>query len=118
MNRWILVVLAGLLLASCDERVKSTYATRTDAVADLLFERGWLPDIIPPSSREIVTKNDLDLNTSSGEFFFDSVEASAFMGKMMRTPSLDRGDYQGFMFETWKFLVDPKRGHCRYWFRL
>jgi hypothetical protein len=37
----------------------------------MLFERGWLPDIVPDSSREITINNDLDLNLSKGEFFFD-----------------------------------------------
>ncbi len=108
-------LLACLLFCSCDDTVRSEYPTRADAVADTLFERGWLPDIIPASSRDILTVNDLDLNTSHGEFSFDPAEAPVFMGRMTRRPSADKGRYQGFTFEAWRFLVDPKKGHCRYW---
>jgi hypothetical protein len=40
------------------------------AVADHLFDRGWLPSLIPRSSFAITTSNDLDHNASTGESRF------------------------------------------------
>ena len=51
------MTVAFLLLCSCDV-VTSKYATLADARNDRLFERGWLPDILPPSTREISVNPD------------------------------------------------------------
>ena len=34
-----------------------------DAEADTLFQRGWLPDIVPSSSSSIISKNNMEFNT-------------------------------------------------------
>src|SRR4029450_10463956 len=59
------------MVAACSgDVVTDRYATLQDARADEVFGRGWLPDVLPPSSHDIRTSNDLDLNTSVGEFSF------------------------------------------------
>ena len=73
---WIsiaLLIVAGgfvVLLVLSNDVVMSRYATLADARADELFGRGWLPDILPSSARQIRTSNDLDVSTSEGEFRF------------------------------------------------
>ncbi len=63
----LLAAAAILALSSC-EKVTKRYATLDDARRDRLFERGWLPDILPPSARDIRVTSDLDVNSSEGEF--------------------------------------------------
>ncbi|WP_156087902.1 hypothetical protein [Lysobacter sp. Root667] len=55
------------------DTVTSTYGTLPEAHADRLFVRGWLLDILPPSSHR--TSNNLARNTSTGEFSFAQAEA-------------------------------------------
>src|SRR5690606_14748458 len=100
--RWLLPLLCGLVLTGCGDidTVESRYQTRADAEADLLFARGWLPEIIPDSSRGIVTKNDLDLNLSEGEFYFDREDLDAFLSHLRRLPESDSRKFQAYAFEN------------------
>ena len=61
------IAILSSLTVGCDV-VTSNYETMQDARNDRLFERGWLPDILPDSTTSIRTSNDLDINTSVGEF--------------------------------------------------
>ncbi len=132
MIKWQLVpIVFALSLVACDVAT-DRYATLQDARADSLFQRGWLPDILPPSSHSIHTSNDLDLNLSSGEFHFSSSEFSEFSaalhfytGRKSPLRNLDdevsrlaRQGYKPFEFTTadtvWVFLCHAEQGVCEY----
>ena len=53
---------------SSDAVVTNYSKTRDDAEPP--YFRGWLPEILPLSSRDITTHNNLDNNTSHGDFYF------------------------------------------------
>jgi len=124
--------IAVILIARYDDlTVTSHYLTRSDAEAAQLFLRGWLPEIIPLSSRSITTINDLDLNVSDGEFHFDGNETPRFTAKLKvvdpsritereRAHFLQDG-YSSFEFENdesrWRFMINSKEGHCVYWMK-
>jgi hypothetical protein len=60
-------MLAGLciLAAACgpfDEFQVKSYATHEAAQADRLFERGWVPNVLPQGAGPIVEAHDLDTN--------------------------------------------------------
>jgi hypothetical protein len=109
--RSIIFAAAFLSLSSCDV-VTSRYATLDDARRDRLFERGWLPVVLPASARDIKVSNDLDLNHSQGEFSFDHADFAAFAARLRardgKTFEYTEGKY------TWVFSCNSKRGHCRY----
>jgi len=65
-----LTVLVFLFLAGYGDVVTDDYVTYKDAVKDNLFIRGWLPEILPQSTRDIRTENNLDLNTSVVSLLF------------------------------------------------
>ena len=106
----LLVAGAALLLNGCDE-VTSRYALLDDARNDALFDRGWLPDILPPSTHNIRVTNDLDANRSEGEFTFDPADFTAFAAQF-------ESFYQPFEYSmggyTWVFYCDTASGHCYY----
>ncbi len=121
MNCVLLVTFAAVILAAgCSKFVRDEYPARSDAQNDRLFERGWLPEIIPQSSNRIVTKNDLDLNRSSGEFYFDESDLTEFLSHLTRKTSEDENEYVAYSYSKgigeWIFLVDESRRHCRYRF--
>lgn len=115
--RSLLSLIALLAVVGCSDTVESRYSNRTEAEADSLFERGWLPNIIPQSSRAIVTKNDLDINTSSGEFFFSPDDSVDFVRNLIGTRDPDQ-EYSSFTYSdngaTWFFEVNFAKGHCKY----
>ena len=103
---FLLLLLAGafaVLVLLPGDIVTTKYRTVQAARDDELFGRGWLPDILPPSARNIRVSNDLDLNLSEGEFFFDAKEAGSLRGKL--TNRLDHNA----PFEGWKNYVEEKR---------
>jgi hypothetical protein len=103
----------GLLLLARADLVSRHYSTLKDARADQLFERGWLPDILPASAHDIRTTNDVDTNTSEGEFWFASADYQAFASRL----KYERGSQQGTFSEdgsTWLFACEEQRGYCEY----
>lgn len=111
--------------------VEHTYPTLADARRDDLFDKGWLPDILPPSTVEIRTENNLDLSISSGEFSFAPEEASLLMAKLKpgaapmkyvdweKTIEEYAGDgYAAWSYRDddtmWTFFCDMSIARCEY----
>ena len=138
--RRIIAISSLLLLLLCGcapYDVTSRYATLEDARTDRLFERGWLPDLLPTSATQIQTENDLDLNISEGEFSFAPADANALFERLSKgatpTSRLDdwqetvdsyvRRGYSTWSFHdedsTWAFFCTAQRGRCEYlmWLR-
>ncbi len=115
-----LLLLAGLIVLSKLNTVESRYDSYAAADADRPFARGWLPPIIPGSSREIVTKNDLDLNLSEGGFRFDPEDLETFLSQLTRAPDLDSGHFNAYKYKDWFFFISSGGNdvECKYRFRL
>lgn len=128
----VVVGIGSWLRFTGPDVVTSHYATKLDAEKNSLFGRGWLPDFIPASSREIVTHNDLDLNTSDGGFDCKPEELPAFIqrlrpytaGSAALAPVADRvaamkaKGYAAYYYRdqdtVWVFYVEPVKGHVDY----
>lgn len=97
-----------------------------------MIGKGWLPEIIPPSSRKITTSNDLDLNMSDGEFYFDEIDGPAFLSQLKpyagrKSPwdnlnatveDWKRNGYLPYEYvkddTVWIFFINLKKGHAAY----
>ena len=129
----VLVALGVLAVVVLDDMdtVTTTYQTRAEAEADKLFERGWLPSLIPSTATNIRVTNDLDLNTSEGSFSFQPSESATFTGILHRldatsssgpqlerrlTPRATAHRYSDGPYE-WTFVVSRDSGHCNYYMR-
>ena len=128
------VVLMTLAIAACDgDVVTSHYKSLQDARSDNLFERGWLPDVLPPSSHDIDVSNNLDRNTSVGEFSFSPSEFATLRANLTPIGWLNHPFAASFDSEvkdhlasgnpalqytddpnTWIFLCKPLQGICTY----
>ena len=99
-----------LALGGCDD-VTNKYSTLEDARDAELFHRGWLPDILPVSAYDIRVTNDLDANTSEGEFSFEPADFPSFAARF-------ESFNQPFVYSedgyTWTFFCDLATGHCYY----
>ncbi len=123
-----LLLITACSLCGCRDSVVRHYPTRADAAADRLFERGWLPSIIPSSSYDIRVESDLDLNLGEGHFSFDPKERLSFLStlKKMQVSEIQESDlfrylergYWPYEFSspdcTWLFLIHEEQGHCEY----
>ncbi|EHI9278301.1 hypothetical protein M5215_004520 [Vibrio vulnificus] len=75
-------LLLLLVLTGCSDIVQSHYDNYQQAKADQLFERGWLPDVLPVSTTQIEVANDLDNNTSQGSFLIVEKEMGQFLNQL------------------------------------
>ncbi|EKA7349179.1 hypothetical protein OL320_004748 [Vibrio vulnificus] len=75
-------LLLLLVLTGCSDIVQSHYDNDQQAQADQLFERGWLPDVLPVSTTQIEVTNDLDNNTSQGSFVIAEKEMGQFLSQL------------------------------------
>jgi hypothetical protein len=108
--------------------VTENRGTYSEAQTAGLFERGWLPDIIPPTSKNIKVSNDLDVNTSDGEFYFSPDETNLFTSRLKPLSQNMQADfakmkkhlneYSAYQFtqnnSIWVFFIDSKNGHVVY----
>lgn len=117
-----------LICTGCSDSITTNYATRSSAEGALLFERGWLPRIIPESSTHIRVRSRLDTNQAEGEFYFDPPEFESFTANLAvyRSGEKDldveslRGKlgsgYVAYRYvhddSRWIFLIDKNRGHA------
>ena len=131
MTPRICLLLCALAILGCDT-VSHRYPTLDDARKDRLFERGWLPDILPPSAKNLHTENNLDINTSEGEFYFALGDYQLFQGRLQPYASLKSSysDLEGFVRRktkegyvagqytssgsVWVFLGSDAKTHCVY----
>jgi hypothetical protein len=136
-RKWTSIRVLALLLvaamAGCEMDIaEDRYSTLADARADRLFERGWLPDVLPLSSVDIHTVNNLDVSTSTGSFRFLPSEGSVLFAKLTagvpaQAPFSDwsgmLAEYKQRGFTTWSLRQDdmhwaffclPERGRCEY----
>ena len=104
----IMTIGAMLSLTGCDE-VASSYATVPDARDNHLFDRGWLPDILPASARDISVTTDLDANLATGQFWFDPVDFPSFAAHFESLYSPFEYTAGGY---TWTFFCDAASGYC------
>jgi hypothetical protein len=57
-----LSILGAGCIGRCSEDVETHYATFADARADMAFERGWLPPIVPRNAFDIWEFHNIDAN--------------------------------------------------------
>ena len=97
-----------------------------------LFEEGWLPDILPPSTNRILIRKNVQLLYAHGEFYFAPVDWQEFSIKlsheeMVDAPfvnwarSLRKIRLEGYSlcfyrkdFHLWAFFCKNESGYCEY----
>ena len=121
-----------LLLTGCSDVVTNHYKNYDEAAKDQLFGRGWLPGFIPSSSFNITTSNNLDINTSEGEFSFSPSATESFSSRLVLYTGrvslyvdfenvINKRMAQGYTpYEfkkdkyIWVFFLNREKGHAYY----
>jgi hypothetical protein len=121
----------ALLVAFSGDIVTSRYPNLEAARTDQLFERGWLPDILPSTTQEIETTNNLDLSTSEGRFSLKTNEWHALQSRLTSgaqqapfedwSATLSKMKAKGFSVwhyadpnTTWVFFCKAEITYCEY----
>jgi len=110
------VAYLSLKFSSIDS-VVSQYGSYKDAEENSVFLRGWLPQIIPKSSFNIYVENNLDLNSSIGEFSFNPSEVRLFLKQLVFHKNVG-SKYKIYTYTSehsvWEFKIDTQLGHVEY----
>ncbi len=92
------------LMSGCSDVVSDEYSTYAQAKEERLFDRGWLPDILPKSTLNIEVNNDLDANTSEGSFIINEPALSEFIAKLESSESTNEFHFVDGE-NVWVFIV-------------
>lgn len=111
---FLLALWQGILFINKLDTVEKHYPTFAAAEADQLFAKGWLPRIIPPSSYNIKTRNDLNLNTSQGSFSFQKKDLSKFLSHLTNAPDLSSEKGEVYHYQNWTFTLSTQGTFCEY----
>lgn len=68
-----------LSLAACSEQIEETYPTWAEAQRAGAVDRGWVPDFVPSSARQIEDTHDLDSNRQTLRFTAPPSDVSAMV---------------------------------------
>lgn len=102
--RVIFAFMLSIIVASCSDVVIQRYATYEEAQQQGVFARGWLPEILPASSSDIATTNNLDLNTSEGAFKIDMKDYDKFVALLQPLDEANKYYYID-MGSKWVFTI-------------
>ena len=124
------ILIVVMLLSACSDSVTETYVDIKIAREAGLFDRGWLPDILPETTTNLTVSNDLDLNCSEGEFHFDPKDTQSFFSKTKSIlgegciSNINNSSLENMpncnVFQlvengySWKFYCVEGNGYCRY----
>lgn len=78
MQRTIIILLSSLMFGCTNDIVTTKFIDLQHAQTEHAFERGWLPPILPPSTKNIIEINNLDLNVGHGSFTFSPTDLDYF----------------------------------------
>ena len=132
MQRTFIILLSSLILGCTDDIVTTKFTDLRHAKVEHAFERGWLPPILPPSTKNIVETNDLDLNKGNGSFTFSPTDLKYFSDQgaiPIKISTVNHGTKkemqdQGFQIfvyakdsSLWYIAVHPE-GKGNYWIEL
>ena len=92
------------LMSGCSDVVSDEYSTYAQAKEERLFDRGWLPDILPKSTLNIEVNNDLDASTSKGRFIINEPALSEFIAKLESNESTNEFNFVDGE-NVWVFIV-------------
>lgn len=108
MKNIFMLTALTLFANSCSDVVSSHYVDYQGAVEARLFERGWLPSILPESTTDIETHNDVARNASHGQFRIPDNEIERFLSQLHRKSD------DGYVYKnTWTFVMQQD-GLVRY----
>jgi hypothetical protein len=102
-----------LFALACDpfaEFQVNNYPTLEAAQSDLLFERGWVPDVLPAGAGPIVEAHDLDTNARCSKSVFRA-DASSQVSDALRASGFEEfsGELPPIPFSQCPFSLESAR---------
>lgn len=116
----VAAVISAEGCSELDNTVTDYYATVGDAERDLLFERGWLPDIIPETATKIRITTDVGANTAIGSFYLAPTDVGSFVVEALGAESEQTSNQATVTVfykegpDSWEFSCSTQTGLCNF----
>ena len=104
----ITLIVGAIFFFYSHEQTSKTYKALSDAKEDGIFQRGWLPDILPLNTFSIHSKTDIDTNKSEGYFFIPENEMTTFKSILNHMKNNNYG------FKSFIFAINETTGKVMY----
>ncbi len=78
---YFLVIILSICSCSKFETSENYYSTYKEAANQGIIQRGWMPDIIPKSTRDIYEKHNIDTNATIAWFQYEQGLNSTLLDK-------------------------------------
>lgn len=126
----LVLVLATTLIACLDQ--SDQYDSISDAKDSRVFEKGWLPDLLPTSTYDLKVITTVEVSAGRGEFRFSPNEYRAFSQRLStydgRVSKIERDaeamgkllsiGYEARTYSSrsthWVFLCKATDGDCKF----
>ncbi|WPO67858.1 hypothetical protein SDC64_02675 [Acinetobacter haemolyticus] len=108
MQRTIIILLSSLMFGCTNDIVTTKFIDLQHAQTEHAFERGWLPPILPPSTKNIIEINNLDLNIGHGSFTFSPTDLDYFIDHgavPIKINDATRGTKQKLQDQGFQFFI-------------
>lgn len=128
----LLALYCGGLWFLWDMEITREYDSYEAAADGNVFGGGWLPAFVPKSATRIAVTNDLDTDTSRGEFRFDPADTGALLARLRpwqdggapsgdyaaRVAQMEARGFRAYEFaadgNVWVFFVHERDGRVEY----
>lgn len=118
----ILSIGCTLFAVGCQdsEIVTTRFTSVGDAFGKGAFARGWLPPILPFSSKGIVERNNVDMNRGEGEFTYDLKERDGYIKRLQALGASENIIHGWNVFvlrqddSEWVVSLPPNSTHATY----
>lgn len=130
-SRIALFAVLALILSGCLDR-SDEYETVDDARKSHVFDKGWLPDLLPASAYDLKVVTNVEISAGRGKFRFDPKDYPEFLAKLARYEgSMSKIDddnesikkllgegYEARAYSmgatSWIFLCEQKKAVCEF----
>jgi hypothetical protein len=126
-----MAVIVTLGIAGCSDVTDERYSTLAEARSAGVFERGWLPDVLPSTAHDLELRNDLDLGVSAGKFSLRADELDVFASRLKLAEAMKSDEHLAAYLHarklqrsiagvyvdgpsTWLFVCDRAKAECAY----
>jgi hypothetical protein len=100
----ILLLIIVTLLYSCKETQTNRYKSKEYVIKDGAIRRGWIPEIIPESSFNIIETHNLDTNTIKGSLQYKEIDEPYLINKLKNK----------MVLKNFKFTIDINKNHLKF----
>jgi len=110
MVKFFILLIIGLIVIyviSTIDTQTNVYNNKYEVISDGAIKRGWIPNIIPDSSYEIINTHNIDTNEIAGSFKYLEKDENTFLNYLEKHNNK-------LLWENFEFTIDKKSNKVQF----